>query len=189
MSETETGRPEGRTQYSSEPEKIYDAQRRPGTPLGAGEYVHVLEGYLREWVCMGQCNIYIATARDQELKELISLYEKDVCDPNIAEMQELLESSGYTVPLPLDAAPTSTDPVQTEAINDTTIALGQWFATRAFMDLWHAGAVASQRTDVRDAFIRNYHRANRWHIAYHETALRKGYLHALPQVPVQQSPQ
>ncbi|MBR22723.1 MAG: hypothetical protein CMF57_09850 [Leifsonia sp.] len=78
---------------------------------------------------MGQCNIYIATARDQELKDLISLYLKDVCDPNVAEMQALLESSGYTVPLPLDAAPTNTDPVESEAINDTTIALGQWFAT------------------------------------------------------------
>ena len=44
-------------------------------------------------------------------------------------MQALLESSGYTVPLPLDAAPTNTDPVESEAINDTTIALGQWFAT------------------------------------------------------------
>lgn len=63
---------------------------------------------------MGQCNIYIATARDQELKDLISLYLKDVCDPNVAEMQALLESSGYTVPLPLDAAPTNTDPVESE---------------------------------------------------------------------------
>lgn len=33
---------------------------------------------------MGQCNLYIAAAQDEELKELISLYLSDVCDPNVA---------------------------------------------------------------------------------------------------------
>ncbi|WP_205703086.1 hypothetical protein [Janibacter indicus] len=97
---------------------------------------------------MGQCNLYIAAAQDEELKELISLYLSDVCDPNVAEMQTLLESAGYELPLPLEAAPSNTDPVSTEAIDDTTIALGQWFATRAFMELWHTGAMGSPRTDA-----------------------------------------
>ena len=48
MSDVEIGRPEGRTQYSDKSMEIYEQQRRPGEPLGAGEYVHVVEGYLRE---------------------------------------------------------------------------------------------------------------------------------------------
>ncbi len=57
---------------------------------------------------------------------------------------------------------------------------GQWFATRAFMDLRHSGATASDHSDVRDAFIRNYHRGNRWHVAYRGVAECKGFLKALP---------
>ncbi|MEK4242781.1 hypothetical protein NYE39_12360 [Janibacter sp. FSL W8-0316] len=37
MSDVEIGRPEGRTQYSDKPMEIYEQQRRPGEPLGAGE--------------------------------------------------------------------------------------------------------------------------------------------------------
>jgi hypothetical protein len=182
MSQIEIGRPEGRTQYTGTPERYYEQQRRDGGPLSASEYVHVLQDYLREWVCMGQCNLYIAAARDDELKDIIGVYLKDVCDPNVMEMQTLLEKGGYELPLPLEAAPSSTDPIRTDAIDDTTIALSQWFATRAFMELWHTGAMGSERTDVRDAFIRNYHRANRWHVAYHAIAVAKGFLRNLPTV-------
>lgn len=53
------------------------------------------------------------------------------------------------------------------------IVITQWFATLAFMLLWNTGATMSERTDVRDAFIRNYYRANRWQIAFHDIALEK----------------
>jgi hypothetical protein len=62
------------------------------------------------------------------------------------------------------------------------ITVAQWFATRAFMELWNSGAIMSQRTDVRDAFLRNYHRANRWHVAFYDMAVEKGYLAPLPNV-------
>jgi hypothetical protein len=48
------------------------------------------------------------------------------------------------------------------------------------MLLWNTGGTMSERTDVRDAFIRNYHRANRWQVAFHEIALEKGFLTPLP---------
>ncbi|WP_100501878.1 DUF3231 family protein [Geodermatophilus chilensis] len=180
MSGVQIGQPEGRTDYTDKPASIYQEQVTQDGALSIAEYAQVVNGYLREWVCMGQCNIYIATAQDQDLKDLISLYLKDVCDPNVEEMRVLLERGGYPVPIELDQAPTSTDPVQIDAIDDTTIALGQWFATRAFMELWHTGAMASDHADVRDAFIRNYHRANRWHVAYHAIATEKGFLKPLP---------
>lgn len=185
MSEAEIGRPEGRTEHSGVAEERYNRYRTDTGPLQAGDFVQLTQGYLREWVCMGQCNLYIAAAQSDALKELIGVYLQDVCDPNLAEMQKYLEDHGYTVPIPADQAPASTAPIQTDSIDDRTIVLGQWFAVRAFMELWHSGAMASINTDVRDAFIRNYHRANRWHIAYHDFASQNGYLDALPTIDPQ----
>jgi hypothetical protein len=65
-------------------------------------------------------------------------------------------------------------------INDRMITIAQWFGTRGFMTLWQNFAAMSQRTDVRDAFIRNFHRANRWHVVFHEMAVAKGHMSALP---------
>ncbi len=50
------------------------------------------------------------------------------------------------------------------------------------MELWNTGAFMSQRTDVGDAFLRNYHRANRWHVAFYDMAVEKGYLTPLPNI-------
>lgn len=47
---------------------------------------------------------------------------------------------------------------------------------------WDMGAAASKRTDVRDAFVRNWHRANRWHVAFHALAMEKGYKKPLPTI-------
>lgn len=40
----------------------------------------------------------------------------------------------------------------------------------------------SEQTDVRDAFLRNYHRANRWQVAFHEIASEKNFLMSLPTI-------
>ncbi|MBB4517475.1 hypothetical protein [Paraburkholderia fungorum] len=63
------------------------------------------------------------------------------------------------------------------------IVIAQWFACRAFMLLWNTGAMMSELTDVRDAFLRNYHRANRWQVVFHEMAVEKKFLMPLPTVP------
>ncbi len=33
------------------------------------------------------------------------------------------------------------------------------------MNRWNQGSALSHKADVRDAFVRNWHRANRWHLA------------------------
>jgi hypothetical protein len=43
--------------------------------------------------------------------------------------------------------------------------------------------MASMRTDVRDAFIRNYHRANRWHVTFYDLAVDKGHFTPLRDIP------
>lgn len=67
-------------------------------------------------------------------------------------------------------------------INDRMIVIVQWLAARSFMLLWNTGATMSQRTDVREAFIRNYHRANRWQVAFHEIALERDIMAPLPEI-------
>ncbi len=42
------------------------------------------------------------------------------------------------------------------------------------------GAAVSKRTDVREAFRRNWHRANRWNVAYYDLAVDKGFLMPMP---------
>jgi hypothetical protein len=44
-----------------------------------------------------------------------------VCDANVAEMQKLLTDAGYELPIPLENHPSSTEPVQTDAMDDRTI--------------------------------------------------------------------
>lgn len=113
---------------------------------------------------MGQCNLYIASVKDSQLKEAIKIYLEDVCNPNIHEMKKILEDGGYMLPAPLDEA-TSPDQVpdmNTNAINDRMIGIAQWFAARSFMT------------------IRNYHRANRWHVTFHEIAVEEKFMMPLP---------
>ncbi|MDT7531205.1 DUF3231 family protein [Sphingopyxis sp. SE2] len=182
MERTEIGRPEGKTSHSGYAERYYEKARADRESLSASEYVAVVQGFLREFVCMGQCNLYIASAKDPQIKEAIKVYLEDVCNPNIAEMKKILEDGGYMLPAPLEEA-TSPDQVRdidTNAINDRMITISQWFGTRGFMTLWNNFAAMSQRTDVRDAFIRNYHRANRWHVAFNEMAIEKGHMMPLP---------
>jgi hypothetical protein len=42
------------------------------------------------------------------------------------------------------------------------------------------GATHSYRAEVRDAFLRNYHRANRWHLAFHAMAENLGFIEPQP---------
>lgn len=184
MSNIEIGKPEGRTQFSEYAEQYYKKHYEDRQSLSSSEYTVVIEGYIREYVCMGQCNIYIAAAKDQEIKEDIKTYLKDVCSPNFEELKQILEKGGYKLPVSIEnvKSPDQLSNITTDAIDDQMIVLGQWFATRAFMQLWNNGAIQSQRTDIRDAFIRNYHRANRWHVAYHDIAVKRGYLEPLPEI-------
>jgi hypothetical protein len=180
--QVETGRPEGRTSYSDYAEQFYSQAGAERKTLSASEYVAVSEGFLREFVCMGQCNLYIAAVKDEEVKKAIRVYLDDVCNPNIFEMKNILGEGGYPLPAPLEET-TSPDKVphwDTDVINDRMIVIGQWFATRAFMNLWNSYAIMCQRTEVRDAFIRNYHRANRWHVAFHELAMKYNFMPAKP---------
>lgn len=180
----EIGRPEGRTSYTKYAERYYERAGKGRQSFNASEYVAVVEGFLREFVCMGQCNLYIGSAKDPELKETIKNYLEDVCNPNIMELKKLLDEAGYKHPVSLDEAtsPDKIEDMNTNAINDRAIVIAQWFGTRAFMTLWQNFAAMSQRTDVRDAFIRNFHRANRWHVAFHEIALEKGYMQSFPTI-------
>jgi hypothetical protein len=41
------------------------------------------------------------------------------------------------------------------------VLVGHIFSVEAFMNRWNRGATLSHRAEVRDAFLRNYHRANR----------------------------
>lgn len=182
MADAEIGRPEGKTSYSNYAERYYERARNKRKALSASEYAVVVQGFLREFVCMGQCNLYVAAAKDPQIKEAIKIYLEDVCNPNIGEMKKILEEDGYQLPAPLEEAvsPDKVPDMETNAINDRMIVIAQWFAARAFMLLWNTGATMSERTDVRLGFIRNYHRANRWHVAFHEIALEKGFLMPLP---------
>ncbi|GAA0738360.1 DUF3231 family protein [Sphingobium sp. SA2] len=180
--QVEIGRPEGKTSYSGYAERYYEQARSQRQTLSASEYVAVTEGYLREFVCMGQCNLYLGSAKDAKIKESIKIYLEDVCNPNIQEMKKILDDGGYALPAPMEETkgPDDIREVDMNAINDRAIVIAQWFAIRGFMTLWDNFAIMSQRTDVRDAFIRNYHRANRWHVAIYEMALESGHLKPLP---------
>lgn len=188
--EIEIGQPEGQTPFTERAEEFYEQHREKRDELSASEFWVVVEGYLREWVCMPQCNVYIQHASDSELEEAIEIYRHDVCEPNLTEMKELLDEGGYEVPKQYNAesAAKSVDEledIQTDTISDDQIALGMKFSAQGFMNRWNMGAAASKRTDVRDAFVRNWHRANRWHVAFHGLAVEKGYQKPLPTIDAQ----
>lgn len=50
------------------------------------------------------------------------------------------------------------------------------------MNRWNQGAALSDRADVRDAFLRNWHRANRWHLASIAMAQEMKFIQPRPQV-------
>ncbi len=166
----EIGQPESRTRYSDYADRYYAKARAGATSLSASEYVAVVEGFLREFVCMGQCNLYIAAAKDPQIKEAIGVYLRDVCYPNLREMKKILEDDGYRLPAPYNAVSDAKSleqlgQLRTDAIDDRMILVGHIFAVEGFMNRWNQGSALSHKADVRDAFVRNWHRANRWHLA------------------------
>ncbi len=166
----EIGQPEGRTRYSDYADRYYAKARAGATSLSASKYVAVVEGFLREFVCMGQCNLYIAAAKDPQIKEAIGVYLRDVCYPNLREMKKILEDDGYRLPAPYNAVSDAKSleqlgQLRTDAIDDRMILVGHIFAVEGFMNRWNQGSALNHKADVRDAFVRNWHRANRWHLA------------------------
>jgi hypothetical protein len=181
------GQENGLTPYSEFPIRWYESQRFIREKLNASEYYAVTQGYLREWVCMGQCNLYIQVAQNPEIKKIIELYRRDVCEPNLTELKVILERGKYKLPAPYNAISESMSVeelgnVKTEAINDRQILIGFKFSTIAFMNLWNMGATHSYRADVRDAFLRNYHRANRWDLAFYAIAEQMGFIEPQPRI-------
>ncbi len=175
---------DSRTDQTPYAEERYERHRSDRDGLSTTEYSALVLGYLREYVCMGQCNLYMQSCEDPEIREAIETYLSDVCDPNFSEMRALLEQADMKLPADPDS-PTPPGEVthhHTNAIDDRMIVIAQWFAAQSFMNLWNHLATTSQRTDVRDAFLRNYHRANRWHIAFYDLAVEKGFLMPLPTV-------
>jgi hypothetical protein len=174
--------PIGRTTFSDFPERVYAEAREESGHLSASEYVAVVMGFMREYVCMGQCNLHIAAAQDPDIKEAIGIYLNDVCYPNLHEMKRILEEGGYMLPAPVEEAtlPEQVPAIKTNAINDRMISVAHWFDTHGFMVLWNTFAAMTQNTDVRAAFVRAWHRAERWHVTYHELAVRKGHMMPMP---------
>lgn len=182
-----TGQEYGRTPYSDEAEKMYEGTRGSRTTLNASEFYAVTQGYLREWVCMAQCNLFIQVLHNPMLRHSMVTYRNDVCAPNVTEMKQLLEAGGYTLPASYNGESDSLSDEQlgkleTTVINDRMILVGHIFTVEAFMNRWNQGAALSHRADVRDAFIRNYHRANRWHLAAVAMALKMQFIEPEPQI-------
>jgi hypothetical protein len=173
---------DSRTEQSPYAEQRYEQHRGDREALNISEYAALVKGYLREYVCMGQCNLYIESASDPEIIEAIKVYLSDVCDPNFSEMKTLLEKNGMKLPVDPDnpTPPDQVEHVETNAIDDQMIVIAQWFAAQSFMNLCNQLGAMAERTDVRDAFLRNYHRANRWHVAFYDLAVKKGFLMPLP---------
>ncbi len=181
------GQEYGRTPYSGEAEQAYEGTRGKRRSLDAAEYYVVTQGYLREWVCMGQCNLYIQVLRNPLLKQMMETYRHDVCEPNVTELRDLLEAGGYALPAPYNAvrdarSPASLGHLDTDAIDDRMLLVGHMFSVEAFMNRWNEGARHSHRAEVRDAFLRNYHRANRWHLAALAMAEKMQFIEPQPQI-------
>jgi hypothetical protein len=169
------------------PEKLYEAMRGTRQTLDASEYAVVTQGYLREWVCMGQCNLYIQVLRNPMLRQSMETYRHDICEPNLTELRTLLEAGGYGLPAPFNAvhdarSVESLGHWETDAIDDRMLLVGHIFSVEAFMNRWNEGARLSHRAEVRDAFPRNYHRANRWHLASIAMAEKMQFLESLPEI-------
>lgn len=180
------GQEYGRTPYSGEAEKLYGS-KSGRTALDASEYYAVTQGYLREWTCMGQCNLYLQVLKNPMLRHSMETYRHDVCEPNVTEMKNLLDAGGYALPAPYNAVSESRSlddlgKLDSDAIDDRMILVGHIFAVEAFMNRWNHGAAMSHRADVRDAFIRNYHRANRWHLASIAMAEKMQFIEPQPEI-------
>jgi hypothetical protein len=187
---TYIGHEKGLTPYSEFPLKWYESKRHVRHTLNASEYYVVTQGYLREWVCMGQCNMYIQVAQNPSIKKAIEIYRQDVCEPNLTELMVILKDGGYKLPAEYNAISASKtvqelSNIQTEAIDDRQLFIGFIFSTMGFMNLWNTAAAHSYRADVRDAFIRNYHRANRWHLTFHAMAEQIGFIQPQPEIEPQ----
>lgn len=182
-----TGAEYGRTPYSGEAETLYESRRNQRTTLDASEYYAVTQGYLREWVCMGQCNLYMQVLKNPMARKSMETYRHDVCEPNVTEMRDLLEAGSYSLPAPYNAVHDahsleSLGKLETDVIDDRMILVGHIFAVEAFMERWNRGASMSHRAEVRDAFIRNYHRANRWHLATIAMAEKMQFIQPQPEI-------
>ncbi|MDC3415199.1 hypothetical protein [Terrihalobacillus insolitus] len=181
------GNEEGLTPYSDFPLQWIQSQQSIRPTLSASEYYAVTQGYLREWVCMAQCNMYIQIAQDPFIKKAIEIYRQDVCEPNLTELMVILKNGGYKLPAEYNAISASKSiqelgNIQTGVINDQQIFIGFIFSTMGFMNLWNMGAAHSFRTEVRNAFVRNYHRANRWHLAFHAMGEQMGFIQPQPEI-------
>nr|WP_015061139.1 hypothetical protein [Pseudomonas sp. K-62]BAM13975.1 hypothetical protein [Pseudomonas sp. K-62] len=181
------GREYGRTPYSGMAEKLYEQTKNDRKGLDTSEFYVVTMGYLREHVCMGQCNLHIQILKEAKLREAMLVYRKDVCEPNVTEMRNILDSNGYKLPAPYNAVTDAKTIEQlgelnTDAINDKMVLIGHIFAVEGFMNRWNQGAELSHRADVRDAFVRNWHRANRWHLAALAMAEQMKFLEPQPSV-------
>lgn len=189
MQAIEIGTPEGRTRYSKFADDRYAKRKHDREGLSSAEFSLVVEGYLHEWSCMGMCNLYIQGAKDPEIKLALETYRHDVCEPNLTEMNTILDSGGDKAPQPYNAV-TESKPIQElgtferSAMSDAQIAITMMFGTQGFMHHWNIGAMASKRTDVREAFRRNWHRANRWNEAFYDLAVEKGFLMPMPTMDV-----
>lgn len=185
--EIEVGKDYGRTQFSQEAEALYEKTRGSRNSLDASEYYVVSQGYLREQLCMAQCNLFIQVLKNPMIRSSMLTYRKDVCEPNVTEMKEILEQGAYTLPAPYNAVSDARNlddlgSIETDVIDDKMIMTGHIFQVEAFMHRWNQGAVMSHRADVRDAFIRNYHRANRWHLASIAMAEKMQFIEPQPEI-------
>ncbi|MBA9079082.1 hypothetical protein [Rufibacter quisquiliarum] len=185
-----TGQEYGHTPYSEMAEKAYASTYAKRATLDASEYYAVTQGYLREQVCMGQCNLFMQVLKNPMLRESMLVYRHDVCEPNVKEMKDILEAGGYALPAPYNAhtdarSIDSLGSVTTDVIDDRMILIGHIFAVEGFMNRWNQGAVLSHRSEVRDAFIRNYHRANRWHLAAIVMAGKMQFIEPQPEIQAQ----
>ncbi len=181
------GQEYGRTPYSGEPEKFYDSMRNKRETLDASEYYAVYHGYMCEWVCMGQCNLYIQVLRNPMIRQSMETYRHDVCEPNVTEMKLILDADGYTLPAPYNAVTDAKSmgtlgKLETDAIDDRMLLVGHTYSVEAFMHRWNQGTILSHRAEVRDAFLRNYHRANRWHLAAIAMAEKMQFIEPQPQI-------
>ena len=181
------GQEYGQTPYSEEALKMYESRRGKRQTLSASEYYAVTQGYLREWVCMAQCNLFIQVLKNPMLRQSMLTYRHDVCEPNITEMKNILDKGGYEPPAPYNAETEARSledlgKLKTDAIDDRMLLVGHIFAVEGFMNRWNHGAAMSQRAEVRDAFVRNYHRANRWHLASIAMAEKMQFVEPQPEI-------
>jgi hypothetical protein len=188
----EIGKEYGRTQFSEEAIKSYEKTRGNRATLNSSEYYAVTMGFLREHVCMAQCNLYLQILKNPMLQKSMLTYRRDVCEPNLTEMKKILEDGGYELPATYNGVSDARDinelgSIETDAIDDRMLLIGHIFSVEGFMNRWNQGAILSHRAEVRDAFLRNYHRANRWHLAAIEMAEKMEFIEPQPEIKLKES--